>query len=198
MQYLFVAVAERYQQPAFFRELLDVRFRNLRRRGPDENRIIGCELAPAQRTVAEHERDVVRSHPAENFSRSLQQHRNALDGKNLRREPGQECRLVSRAGSNLQHLFFSSELEKLEVPGVNRWLRDRLAIADRERRIFVGAVPDSCWNEQMTRYRVDCMQDREVPDSLLLQGFNETAARTAILLKIYWSSHQLSDASSIA
>jgi hypothetical protein len=50
----------------------------------------------------------------------------------------------------------------------------------------------------VTRYFVDRVQNCQITDSLFLQGFHESAACAAILLEIYWSSHQFSEESRIA
>src|SRR5689334_6191185 len=62
MQHLLVAIAERDQEPAVVRELLDVCVGHRRRSGANEDRIKRSKPAPAESSVAEHEGNVVRAH----------------------------------------------------------------------------------------------------------------------------------------
>ena len=80
---------------------------------------------------------------------------------------------------------------------MNRRLRNCLAVPDRERRVFVGAVTNSGGNEEMARRLVDRIEDGEVLDALLMQQLDESPARTAKLV-LYGRCHHVSAAASIA
>ena len=79
----------------------------------------------------------------ENFPGAIQQRRDPFHGENLRRELGEQRRLISRSGSDLEDFLLAGEAEQLEISRVNRRLRNRLAVADRKRGILVGTMPDS-------------------------------------------------------
>ena len=82
---------------------------------------------------------------------AIEERRDPLHSENLRRKLRKQRRLVSRAGSNLEDLLLSGEVEQLEISRVNRRLRNRLAVADRKRGILVGTMPDSRRHKEVTR-----------------------------------------------
>jgi hypothetical protein len=80
---------------------------------------------------------------------------------------------------------------------VNGRLRNRLAVSDWKRRIFVRAVSNAGWHEQVPRDPVDRIVDSEILDPLLLQQLDEPPARTALLV-LYGRCHHVSAEASIA
>ena len=68
---------------------------------------------------------------------------------------------------------------------MNRGLRDCLSVADWKRRIFIRAVTNTGGYEEMTRYLIDRVKNGKVLHPLLLQGLDEPAPRSTVLLEIY-------------
>ncbi len=80
---------------------------------------------------------------------------------------------------------------------MNRGLRNRLAIPDWERRIFVSTVADSGWHEEVPRSEIYGVKYREVLYALLVQQLDEAPARTAKLV-LYGRCHHVSAEASMA
>src|ERR1700694_3226763 len=87
--------------------------------------------------------------------------------------------LITGSSAHLKHLLMSGQLQELEVARVDRWLGDRLAIADRERGILVGAVAHTRGHEEMPWRRLDGSKHREVADATLPQRVDQTSAGSA-------------------
>src|SRR6185503_4441987 len=117
--------------------------------------------------------------------------RNAFYRKHLRHEMRKQHREVSRTGADLEHSLLARELEQLEIPRVDPWLRDRLAVADWQRRVLVRAVPKAGRHERVARRHLERTENGEIPDALLLQRLDEPLPRAAIL-GFYRSRHQVS------
>src|SRR6266516_4352529 len=94
---------------------------------------------------------------------------NPIDREELCREPGQYGGLVAGASSDLEHFFISFQLQHLVVSDVDRRLRNGLSVSDWQRRVFVSAVTHASGNEEMPGRLVDCVKDRQILDSLLVQ-----------------------------
>src|SRR5437764_14689456 len=70
---LLVPLAERYHESASVGELLEQRRGHLGAAGAHENRVVGCILAPADRSVAHEQGDVPHTRLAAHITRALDQ-----------------------------------------------------------------------------------------------------------------------------
>src|SRR5690606_27977266 len=84
-----------------------------------------------------------------------------------------------RTGPDLQHLFLPGESDRLQVPGLNVRLGDRLATADGKCRVLVGIVPYARGNEKVARHLRHGMQHGEAPDALLPERLHQAGAVAA-------------------
>src|SRR5262245_15745548 len=87
-----------------------------------------------------HQTNVLRLQRLQIAPRLRDEREDALDGVNLGGDLREHRRLIAAAGTDLQHAReLASGARELGHPRDYPWLRDRLAAADRERRIFVRA-----------------------------------------------------------
>src|SRR5438094_4189255 len=149
---LGAARAQRNQQAAARRELLHERRWDFRATGGDQNRVVGRVRAPPERPVAQQHGDVrapgvVQRPPGRDRERLY-----ALDREDRAREGPEQCRLISRAGPDFEDALPAREPERLEIARLCERLRDTLAVADRQRRVLVGAVSPRRRHEQAPRW----------------------------------------------
>src|SRR2546423_645391 len=194
---LLVTIAQRNKDLPAFGQLLVVSRRYFGCAGADEYGIVRRVLAPTKGSIAKQERNVARTNLLDCFAGFVEQGRNSFDGEDLSGELREKRRLITRSRSDLQHFLISLQVEQLEVSRMNRWLRYRLTVADRQRRVFVGAMAYTRGDEEMTRHLVDSMQHSEVLDSLLMEQFDQAPPRTAELV-LYGCCHQFSADASMA
>src|SRR5688572_17950077 len=88
-----------------------------------------------------------------------------LHRDDLRAEFRQDRRLVTAAGSNLQHSLRPSQLQKLGYASDDIRLRDSLTAADREGTVRVSRVRFQPGNESMTRNLKHCLENLGVVDT---------------------------------
>ena len=91
-------------------------------------------------------------------ARTLGELRNALDRVDLCRELGQDRGLVARARADVENALASGQRERLADPRDHVRLGDRLASADRQRSVVVGAIAQLLGHEELTR---DSLHRRE-------------------------------------
>src|SRR5437868_10243764 len=194
---LLVTIAQRNKDLSAFGQLLVVGRRYLGCAGADEYGIVRSVLAPTKGSIAKQEGDVARANLLDCFARFVEQGGNSFDGEDLSGELREKRRLVTRPRPYFQHFLISLQVEQLEVSRMNRWLRYRLTVADRQRRVFVGAMAYTRGHEEMTRHLVDGVEHGEVLDSLLVEQFDQTPPRPAELV-LYGCCHQFSADASIA
>ena len=87
--------------------------------------------------------------------------------------------LIPRARSDLEHALLARELEQLEIAGVHPRLRDRLTVADRQRRVLVRAMAQPGRHERVARRHLERAQHGEIANSLLLKRLDEPLSRAA-------------------
>ena len=92
---LFLAVAERNQNPSTLGQLFLVSRRNFGGSGPNEYSIIRRILAPPQSSVSEKERNVSCANLPDSLARLVEESGYSLDRKDLGRQLREECRLIS-------------------------------------------------------------------------------------------------------
>ena len=96
--------ADRNDQTAPDRELLEERPRNLGAAGRDHDRVVRSVLGPAQTAVAVLDVDVAQTELAETPARQVGQLGVTLDGVDLARYLAQHRGRVAGAGADLEHL----------------------------------------------------------------------------------------------
>ena len=87
------------------------------------------------------------------------QTRHALDRDHLASELREHRSLVPRAGADVEHLLTAPERERLADPRDHVGLRDRLAVADRQRGVVVGAIAEALRDEQLARHALHRTED---------------------------------------
>ena len=95
--------------------------------------------------------------------------RDALDADHALRELGQHRRRVAGTGADFEHLLVTFEPEGLTDRGDHPRLRDGLLVADRQRRVVVGAVANLVGHEVLARHRGHRGEDPLVVDPATAQ-----------------------------
>src|SRR5438034_2108551 len=144
-------LAQGNQQAAVRCELLQERRWDLRAARGHQNRSVGRVRAPPQRPVAQEHRDVRDPGLAQRLPGGEGERLHPLDREDGARERPEQGRLIPGAGPDLEHPLPALEAEGFEIAGLGERLRDGLAVADRQRRVFVGTVPHRLGHEQMAR-----------------------------------------------
>ena len=103
---------------------------------------------------------------------------------------------VAGASPDLEDALIAVKAEFLDRERDDVRLRDGLPAADRQRRVFVGAMPHSRGHEGMPRCEIERAEHGEVADALLAQRLDQSAARAAHRA-VYGSRHQLPAESSM-
>ena len=120
--------------------------------GSDYYRIEGCELRPAVVSVGVTSGDRGIPQALESLVRASGERFKDLDGIDLCTELTEHRRLISRPGTYLQHSHTRSWSENLRHVGNDIWLRDCLAVTDRQRMIAVSLRTIVRGNEFVSRY----------------------------------------------
>src|SRR3989454_11172287 len=170
---LCAGLAQRYQQAAVRCELLHEGRRDLRATGGDQNRIVGRVGAPPERPVSQQYRTV---HGAGLAQRPLGREGErlySLDREDRARESREQRRLIAGAGPDFEHALPAGEPKRLEIAGLRERLRDGLAVADRQRRVLVSAMPHRRRHEQMPRRLGERLEDGEVADPFGAQRLDQ-------------------------
>ena len=111
-------------------------------------------------------------------ARAVQQRVDALNAVDETHQRREHRGLVAAAGADLQHLARRAAFEqRLGHLRDHERLRDRLAVADRQRRVFVRARRERFVDEQVTRHVADLIEHLRVDDALLAQALDEPLAR---------------------
>src|SRR5262245_23342342 len=103
----------------------------------------------------------------------------------------EEHGLITGARTNLENALIALELKQLEIARMHPRLRDRLTVADRQRRVFIRAMPQATGDECVTWGALERVQHRQVANPLFAQRLDETFSRTAELA-VYRSRHHFS------
>src|SRR5262249_39088650 len=80
------------------------------------------------------------------------------------RQPREHCRLIARAGADLEHLVARRQLECLGHHGDDLRLAYGLALADRQRLVLIGLVVEGLRHEVLARHPADGVEHRRVGD----------------------------------
>ena len=122
-------------------------------------------LGPAEIAVARADLDVLVVVFGERPSSAFGQFRHDFDREYLVHQLGEHGRLISRAGSDLQHGVIRMHVERFCHVRHDERLGDRLLIANRKRLVVVRAVSNVRRDEKMTRHPKHRIQDRSVLDA---------------------------------
>ena len=106
----------------------------------DVDRVEGRLLGPALPPVADSEGDVVDPQVDQRLLGCLGQLGVPFDRVDVCGEKREQRRVVARAGAHVEHAVAWPEREHLEHARHHQRLGDRLAVADREGHVRVGAV----------------------------------------------------------
>src|SRR5438552_762643 len=166
-QALELLLPHREDEPPARPELLDQRAWALRRPGGHDDRIVRCLGRPPERAVPDLDRHAVAiAEGVEQVAGPERQLGDALEREHAGAELGQHGGLVPRAGSHLEHALIAvRELQRLAHEGHHVRLRDRLARADRQRRVLVRMRLQSRLDEQVAGDAAHRLEDAPVGDT---------------------------------
>ena len=160
-----MAAVDRQHEPAAVGERLDERRGHaVAAAGGDVDRVVRRPLRVAARAVADDELDVVDPGRCQRLGGRARQHGVALDRDDVAREPRQHGSVVAGAGADVEHVLVAVELEQLAHARDDRRLRDRLPVADRQRRVGPRLAAQAVRHEQVARDGGDRVQDAPVGD----------------------------------
>ena len=148
---LLVPPADRNDQTRPHRELFDERRRHRLWRSRHHDAIEWRVFGQAGVTVARLHLDVVVTELAESPASAVGQRPHDLDAVDVRDEASQHRRLIAGAGADLEHAIVRLGIEQFGHGGHDVGLRDRLAVADRERSVVMRARHVRSGNEAISR-----------------------------------------------
>src|SRR5262249_45161816 len=134
-------------------ELPNQRWRDLARCRGDDNTVERRRLLPTVIAVAESRRDVVVTKALQSLRGGVGKGRDNLDRVDFARETREDGGLIARASADLQHNMVRPDLQEVGHQGDDEWLRDGLAVTDRQRTIGISLVPHSFRHELMPRHK---------------------------------------------
>ncbi len=157
-------LADRHDQAAADRELLEQRRWHPRAAGGHHDGIVGCVLRPAQAAIAVLDVHVVVAQAAAALSGERRQLRVSLDGIDLGSQARQHGRRVARARSHLEHAVVRLELQRLGHRRHHVGLRDGLLRFDRQCRVLVGKLFEAGGHEGLSRHGAHGLQHPRIAD----------------------------------
>ncbi len=132
-------------------ELRLQRFGHLGAAGRDDDRVVRRVLGPAARSVAMQHVHVAVAQVGKRRSGFFGELADALYRVDAARDTREDCRGVARAGADLEHLLAAFERQCIGHQRNDVGLRDRLALRDRQRRVFVGEFPHRLGQKRLPR-----------------------------------------------
>ena len=108
--------------------------------------------------------------PSQTVSRLRSELFDELDAVDMLCQQSQDRRLIAQPGPDLQHRIRGPHIEQVGHDGNDEGLRDRLAEADRHRRVGVGVRPQFQRNEFVARYPAHDIHDPRAQRSLAQTG----------------------------
>ncbi len=121
------------------------------RRG-DDDRIEGCRILPAIITITLSDCDIGIAEPLQPIGRAGGETRNDLDRVNLAHQTREYRRLVAGARADLEHDVLRPDLEKVGHQRDDEWLRNGLAVSDRQRPVGIRVLPHAIRHELVARH----------------------------------------------
>ena len=152
----------RDHQPPALDELAQERLGEVVGSGGDNNGVIGSVLVPPEVAVGFQHVDLQISESLQKGPRRGRQLRDDLHRVDLDSHLGENRCLISRPGTDLEHLVPRLDLEQLGHPGHDVGLRDGLTVSDGQRVIFVGLVEIIGGHELMAGNSPHRLQDQWV------------------------------------
>jgi hypothetical protein len=146
--------ADRDHHAAADLELLLQRSRNLGAASRHDDSVVGRVLGPAQRAVGVQHVHVVVAEIGKFLRRLGRELADALDREDLAGDAGEDRGGIAGAGADLEHLLAARKPKCLGHERNDVWLRDRLRLADRQRRVLVGVLAQVRGQECLARNRV--------------------------------------------
>ncbi len=145
-------VADGHDEAAAHLELLVQGLGQVRRGGRDRDRGERRVLRKAAAAVADvHVHTVAVPCSVEQLARAVGERRDPLDRVHLARELGEHRGLVAGAGADIEDAFSAVQLELLADARHHVRLRDRLTLADGQRRVGVRTAVQLGRHEQLAR-----------------------------------------------
>ena len=166
VQDLLVLLAERHDEPAPLRELIDERLRHPLRGAGDDDPVERRVLGPAEEPVADPRVDALGAEPAEGRGGRLAERRDDLDRVDLGPERREHRRLVPAARADFEDPVRRPWLERLRHGGDDERRRDGLPVADVERLVEIGRAEVLRLHEQVARHLPHRVEDARVGDAL--------------------------------
>src|SRR5262245_53893323 len=105
-----LGIAQWHHQPTALLQLAPERLWYFRRSGSQQDGVKGAFLRPTEKSVSDSKLDVAVAQLGENLFRPRAQLGKDLEGKDVRAQVGQHCRLIARAGADLEDFFPWSQL----------------------------------------------------------------------------------------
>ena len=148
---LLVLHSDGKHHPTAGLQLFEQPLRNLPGRRGQQDLVERGMLHPAPRAIADAQLDVVATGGAQPAFPLLGQLLDDFDRENLLRQLREDRRLIAKPGADLEDLVVLLDREQVCHKRDDEWLRDRFAIADRQRQILVGPFLQLDRNEVMAR-----------------------------------------------
>src|SRR5689334_15455426 len=174
--HLVAARADRDRQPAVRQQLFHQGDWNLRRCRSHDYGGEGCLVWRPGAAITDDDLDVV-AEVSQARLRLGGQERVALDRDHVRAHRGEHGRLVATARANVEDLGPrtivsrgpSGQHQCLRHRRDDVWLRDCLAVADRQGTVVIGRVRQIRWDEHLARHGAHRLQHQRVPYATLFQ-----------------------------
>jgi len=152
LQFLMLRIPHGNNHPPTFGKLSEERFRNCRRGSSDENRIKRRKFWQSQRAVAAMHVRVCVSNPCKPGGRAGSQSRPPLDREDILGQTSQHSSLITTARANFQYPVARLQMQRRSHGRHDVRLRNGLATADRQRRIFIRARTNFLRHEFVPRH----------------------------------------------
>ena len=133
--------------------------------GRHDDGVVGGLGGPSPRPVAQEDHHVRDAERIERRARPARETGNPLDGDHALGEPGEDRRLVGRAGSDLEHRLVAPQRQGLGHRGHHLGRGDRLPLSDRKGALVVGPVPEGLGDQAVPRHAAQRGQNPGIPDS---------------------------------
>src|SRR5262245_43390858 len=131
-------------------ELPNQRRRDLARCRGDDNPVERRRLLPAVIAVSESRRDVAIAKPLQPLRGGVRERRYDLNRVDFTHQTREDGGLIARSSADLEHGIVRPDLHEIGHQSDDEWLRDGLAVTDRQRTICISLASFSIGHELMT------------------------------------------------
>jgi hypothetical protein len=156
-------VADRHHQPATDLQLTLQNLGNARPAGGCDDRVEWSDLRPACSAIAELEFDVVQAEALIALKRELHELRQAFDRIDAFGDGRHHRRCIARTCPNLEHPLPGKKFGSLDHERHDIRLRDGLARFDRQRRVFIGELPQCLRHKGLARDPAHGLEHASIP-----------------------------------